>query len=67
MLADVESDFLARVHPDSKVAIRVHVLDGAEITISDVQFFGWRGELPLPRSPGERVARSRSAAPSPKN
>jgi hypothetical protein len=45
VLADVESDFLARVHPDFEVALRVDVFDSAEITISNVQFVSWRGEL----------------------
>jgi hypothetical protein len=36
--------------PDSKVAARIDVFDSAEITISNVQFVSWRGELnPPPR------------------
>jgi hypothetical protein len=38
VLAEVESDFLAGVHPDSKIAVIVDVFDSAEITISNVQF-----------------------------
>jgi hypothetical protein len=56
VLANVESDFLARVHPDFEVALRVDVFDSAEITISNVQFVSWRGEL-NPSSPGVGVAR----------
>jgi negative regulator of sigma E activity len=37
VLADVESDFVAWVHSDSKIAVRIDVFDSAEITISNVQ------------------------------
>ena len=45
VLADVEWDFQARVHPDFEVALRVDVFDSAEITMSNLQFVSWRGEL----------------------
>jgi len=58
VLANVESNLTAGVHPDFKVTLRVDLLDRAEITVSNFQFFGWRGEL-NPCSPGAGVARCR--------
>ncbi len=36
VLANVESNLMAGVHPDSKVAARVDLFDGAEITVSNL-------------------------------
>jgi hypothetical protein len=66
VLADVESDFQARVHPDFEVALRVDVFDSAEITISNLQFVSWRGEL-NPLLAWRRSGALSAAAPSPKN